>query len=118
MILEILFSVAMAQTANVKDIPVDGDTTISVSKGAAKSVGYEITEASSDLSGDPEPLSKEARASWKKACDEWKKETKELNVDNKILVLNCGSPKCEKTGPTETTCSSKGLYKARVKMRE
>jgi len=118
MILEMLFSVAMAQTAGVKDIPVDGDTTISVTKGAVKSVTYEVTEGSAEISGDPEILVKEARASWKKECADWKKETKELNADSKVLVLNCNSPKCEKSSAGETTCVSTGVYKVRVKMKE
>lgn len=118
MILEILFSVAMAQSANIKDIPVEGDTTISVTKGGAKSVNYEISEGSAEITGDPEILTKEARSSWKKACDDWKKETKELNTENKILVLNCNSPKCDRGSAGETTCTSSGTYKVRVKMKE
>lgn len=116
----LLFSasvVAFAQSTSIKDIPADGDTTISISKGKKGTADYEITEGTADISGDPEVLSKEARNSWKKACDEWKKEIKELNKDNQLLALSCNSPKCTKNSMTETVCQSSGVYKLKTRVK-
>lgn len=109
-----------AQTAHIKDIPADqeGTTTISISKGDKKiSQEFEITEGSSAVSGEPEVLQKEARNSWKKECADWKKELKELNKENSILMMNCGQPDCAKTGMSETICKSEATYKIKVKMK-
>lgn len=111
-----------AQTANIKDIPLnkDQDTNISISTGAKVSgptnPSHQIVDEASEVVGEPETLSKDARVSWKKACDEWKKETKEMNKDNKIIALNCGQPKCETTENSTTTCKSQGKMKVKVKI--
>lgn len=110
-------SSALAQSASVKDIPADGDTTISISKGKNGTNEFQITEGEAEISGDPEVLAKEARNSWKKACDEWKKETKELNKENQILSLSCNKPVCTKSGTTETLCESKGTYKLKTRVK-
>lgn len=93
------------------------DTTITIKKGATApgEVKYEITEGTDDLSGDPAPLQKEARANWKKACDEWKKELKELNRDNQILSMNCGRVECA-TSAMETVCRSTTKHKLKVRV--
>ncbi|MES2770053.1 MAG: hypothetical protein V4596_12990 [Bdellovibrionota bacterium] len=109
---------SFAQTANIKDIQLDKEkeTNISITTGDKKDEKkYEIVEESSDISGEPESLSKAARASWKKACDEWKAETKEHNKDSKIISLNCGTPKCEKSESVTTTCTSEAKLKVKVK---
>ncbi len=116
-----LFSVmALAQTANIKDIPADqeGTTTISITKGDKKTGNeFEITEGQSSVLGDPEVLLKEARSSWKQACKDWKKELKELNKENSIINMNCGEPSCEKTSMSETICKSEATYKVKVKVK-
>lgn len=106
-----------SQSAAIKDIPVDGDTTISIKKGDQTKTEFEVVTDQAQISGEPEILSKAARASWTKACAEWKKETRELNKDNQVLALNCGLPKCVKTDMTETVCTSDASYKLRVKVR-
>lgn len=112
---------ALAQTATLKDIPADqdGTTTISISKGDKKAAGeeYQITDGVATISGEPEILDKAARASWKAACADWKKELKELNVGNQVLAMNCSKPSCERTGSTETVCSSKAEYKLKIKIK-
>jgi hypothetical protein len=121
MILSLIFSVAMAQTANIKDIPVDGDTTISVSNGA-KNIGpdFEITKHEDAIEGEPEVLTKEARSSWKKACAEWKKETKENNKESQVMALSCNSPSCGKADSTTTAtiCKSTATYQLKTKIKE
>lgn len=104
-------------TINVKDIPATEETTISVQRGRGNPnrPRFEITEGTDDLAGDPAPLLKQARANWKKACDEWKVELKELNRENQILTLSCGSPSC-RTETMETTCRSTSKHKLKVRV--
>ena len=110
---------AYAQTASVKDIPAEGDTTISISKGSKASADkkFEIVDGNADISGDPEVLQNAARTSWKKSCNDWKQEVKELNKDNQVLSLTCNSPKCEKNEASQTVCKSTGAYKLKVKLQ-
>lgn len=120
MFLELLFigAMSMAQTANIKDIPTDveGETTISISKGKKAGAVFEITEGNAEIAGDPDLMVKGARTSWKKTCDDWRKEIKDLNKDNQVLVVNCNSPKCSKNETSETVCVSTGTYRLKVKM--
>lgn len=114
---------AQSQKANVTEIPVDGNaqtTTIQIKKGDAVDAGretHEILDGHSEVSGDPNPMSKGARESWKKACDDWKKEVKELNKENQVLILNCNSPKCAPEGGS-TICKSEASYKVKVKLKK
>ncbi len=107
-----------AQSISVKDVPADESTTIEIKKGkqitpdSTKKL-YQIMEENAEVTGDPAPLMKAARENWTKACAEWKKELKELNVENKILSMNCGKPQCQ-TSTMETSCSSDGKSKIRV----
>jgi hypothetical protein len=115
----LLLSVGVfAQTAAVKDIPADGDTTISVSKGKNTQPNYEVTNGTDEISGDPQILSKDARESWKQACTDWKKEMRENNKDNQIISLSCGTPKCDKKDATEITCTSTATSKIKTKIRD
>ncbi len=116
----LLFSSALvAQTISVKDVPVDQEsTTIEIKKGKQSTVDsakkqYQVMEEVSEIAGEPAPLMKAARENWNKACADWKKEVKELNAENKVMVLNCGKPQCQTT-TMETTCTSDGKSKIRV----
>lgn len=108
---------AVAQTAGIKDIPADGETTISITKGKSGQIEWAITEGTAEIAGEPEILSKVARSSWKKECDEWKKEIKELNKENQVLALTCNKPNCSKNGTSETICESMGTYKLKTKVK-
>ncbi len=60
-VLSTFFSLfAVAQKTAITDIPTEGDTTISITKGAKSAVGdqYEITEGKADISGEPEIMGK------------------------------------------------------------
>lgn len=113
---------ASAQKTSITDIPSDaeGETTISISKGkkgtTANNPLFEITEGTAEIAGEPEVMTKAARTSWKKACDEWKKETKDLNKENQVLVLNCNNPTCAKDSTSATVCTSTGAYKVKTKI--
>ncbi|WP_413576226.1 hypothetical protein ACLVWU_17730 [Bdellovibrio sp. HCB290] len=112
----LLVSVSFAQSIGVKDIPADGDTTISVKKGSTVDNKYEVTSGEDEIEGEEATLTKEARANWKKACADWKKELKELNKDNQVLAMNCGKMVCAKDG-VENTCSSKATYKLKIQVK-
>lgn len=111
---------AWAQTTDIKikDIPTTEDATlIEVRKKTSMDhkLEYQITEGTDDVSGDAAPLLKEARTNWKKACEDWKKELKELNKTNQVITLSCGQMSC-KTEAMETTCKSTGNHKIKVKV--
>lgn len=108
---------SFAQKASVSDLPVSEDTVISIKKGdSAAKAGklFEITEGDGEIAGEPQLLVKDARSAWKKACDDWRKETKEMNKENRIIILQCNQPKCASIGTEGTVCSSSGSYKIRV----
>lgn len=125
MILALLLSMNLASAqevgVNVNKIDASGeDTTISIRKGKAASAGtalFEIVENKEEVAGEPAALLKQARTNWKTACADWKKETKENNKENSILVMNCGSMKCT-TDKMESTCISEALVKLKVKVSQ
>lgn len=108
---------ALAQKAAVTEIPTEGTTTISVTKGGTSEREFDILSGSAEINGDPAPLSKSARDSWKAACAEWKAEVKDLNKENQVLALNCGSPKCSSEN-SQTTCVSSGSYQLKVRIKK
>ncbi len=108
---------ALAQTAAIKDIPTEGDTTISISKGKKTDAEYQITEGTADIAGEPSLMTKEARSSWKQECADWKKEIKDLNKENQVMHISCNSPNCSKNGTSETVCTSQGTYKLKTKVK-
>lgn len=118
-LLSVFFALnVFAQTAQIKDIPLDKETNITISPDGKKSPSktHEIVDETADIEGEPENLQKDARASWKKACAEWKAETKETNKENKIISLNCGSPKCASADTATTVCKSQAKMKVKVKV--
>ena len=120
LILGLLFPCFLnAQTIGVKDIPADteGETTISVKKGSSKTGKYEIVTNEEEVEGDSAPLLKDARSNWKKACSDWKTETKETNRENRVISMNCGKMRCS-TESMESTCVSKSKLVVRVKLED
>jgi hypothetical protein len=116
----IFLSQALAQTVNVKDVPVDStsSTTIEIRKGerAQKTeVIWETSEGEAPVVGEHQALRKDARVDWKKACADWKKEFREENKENKILVLSCGSPSCVSEAEG-TVCKSQGMYRIKTRL--
>lgn len=110
---------ALAQSVNVKDIKTDGDktTTIEIRKGdkdPKTEITWEVVDGNADISGEHNPVKKDARADWKKACDTWLKEFKAENKENKIINVSCGTPAC--VSETEgTLCKSQGSYKIKTR---
>ncbi len=119
----LVFTLALSTAAWAQEIGVKvdadqsaDDTTISIKKGSSSTANkkkYIISDGSEDIAGDKDVLKKNAEKNWKAACDEWKKELKELNKDSKIISLSCGSMTCAKEG-VESICKSKATYKIRV----
>ncbi len=114
--LSFLSTLALAQTMGIKDIPAEGDTVIKIEKGAKTDDKYEISAGVDTIEGEPAPLLKDARANWKVACTEWKKELKDLNKENQVISMSCGTMKCATTA-METTCTSEGKNRIKVKVK-
>ncbi len=116
-----LLSIATAEEVGLKvdKINAQEDTTISISKGNKKSNAkkYTISEGEEQITSDKEVVKKDAQKSWKMACGDWKKEFRDLNKDNKIISMSCGTMNCTKDG-VESTCSSVAKYKVRVVVEE
>lgn len=112
----LLGSFAFAQTMGVKDIPADGETTIEITKGSKAKNEYEVVTSEDEIEGDAAPLLKDARLNWKKACADWKAETKELNKENQVLPLNCGKMTCA-TVSMESTCRSQSKVKIKTRIK-
>ena len=124
-VLFLLMSVSFVSVAQDIGVKVDSstaaeDTTISIKKGINSTVNkkkYVISEGVDDITGDKDVLKKSAEKNWKQACEDWKKEIKELNKENKVISVTCGSMTCSKDG-VESTCKSAGSYKIRVLTEE
>ncbi len=109
---------AFAQTGgvNVNEIE-EGTTTLEIKKtrGEKAKTGdplWEVQDGSADLEGESAATAKEAKDAWKKACNDWKKEFRADNKENKILSINCGSSTCGgEVG--QKTCTSKRRTKSK-----
>jgi hypothetical protein len=112
--------ISNAQKASITDLPTDSDTTISIKKGDSSSKinspDFEVISGDAAIDGDPDLLTKAARTNWKKACDDWKKEFRELNKENQILAMSCGSANCV-SEKAESFCRSTATYKLKVKIK-
>lgn len=110
---------SVAQSVDVKDIDSGQDTTtIEIRKGKKedlKTAGWEVTDGESDIEGESSATKSDADKSWKKACEDWKKEFRADNKDNKILNLNCGTKTCSGDAGSKV-CTSKATYKIKTRV--
>jgi hypothetical protein len=108
---------AFAQHVNVKDIDASQDKTIEIRNGTTNDQ-FQLTTSTEDIAGDAAPLLTDARTNWKKACADWKKETKDLNRENgnSTVLISCGKMECS-TVAMESTCHSTGTNKISVRIR-
>lgn len=111
---------AFAQEVGIKVDKVDATseegTTISVTKGTAKTVNkkkWVLSEGTEEVAGDKDVVLKSAEKNWQKACKEWKTEFRDNNKENKIVSMSCGKMSCTKNG-VESTCESIAKYKVRM----
>lgn len=100
----------------LKDVQAD-DTSITIGKSAGKCVEYEINSGTEDIFSSPEYDRSKAYAGWKTACADWKTSMREINKENRVISLNCGSPTRTQDGDQHIYRSS-GTYKIRVQMKE
>lgn len=110
--------ISQAQSVGIKDIPADGEgeTTIQIKKGKDTTKKFEVVTNEDEIEGEAAPLLKDARVNWKKACADWKSETKSLNKENQVISLNCGKMECA-TVSMESTCTSKAKYTIKVQVQ-
>ena len=107
-----VFSAEIGVKVNQND--TNQDTVISIEKGKKNHYRhYVITDGEHDLTGDKNVVANAAELNWKKDCNEWKKEFRLDNKDNKIISVTCGKMSCIKEG-VETTCSSQAKYKIKT----
>ena len=124
LILALLFvpAFAFAQTVDIEDAGQgtsdDDTTTIQISKSkktktvTETSTSTEVDEGEKEIEGEPGNLTSEAKANWKTACEEWKKEIKSENKGSRVTV-DCGKSTCT-TDAVNKVCSSTGKYKIRT----
>ncbi len=113
-------SAAEQPKVGVKDIPADSDTSVIVQKG--KNAGfpnYEVVNGSEEIAGDPNFHEREAYTSWKTACDDFKKELKEMNKE-RLMSVSCGRAKLIRGAESNTSYSyvSSATYKLLVRIRD
>jgi hypothetical protein len=121
----VVLSVAASSRAEgpsvaVTGVPADQDTTISIRKGErarSSEPEYHIESGSSPISGDPVMGQQESYEAWKKACNEWKKDMREMNGKG-LIALSCGTPTATTDSSGRKTQSSTGTYKIKVRMRD
>lgn len=74
---------------------------------------YQIVDGEAEITGEPDRLEAGARTKWTTACNDWKKELKELN-GNQLMALSCNSPKCSFSGSINAQCTSQANYKIKI----
>lgn len=108
---------SFAQSVDVKDVSTGEDTTIEIRKGKKedlKKAAWETNDGEADVEGEPGATRKDAEKSWKTACDDWKKEFRADNKENKIISMSCGTKTC--TGEAgNKVCTSKAKYKVKTR---
>lgn len=110
---------AAAQSVDVNDVSTQesDSTTIEITKGKndLKDKDWEVVEGAVPINGDPAPMSKAARRNWQKACNEWKKEFREDNKENRVISVSCGSPEC--SGPVgQKSCASTARFQVKTRI--
>lgn len=110
-------AIAEKMDVKLKDVSADNDTSITIGKNQGQCVEYEIVSGQEEISVAPEYDKTKARKEWQLACDEWKKSMRELNKENRIITLNCGSP-TRSTEGDQHAMKSTATYKVRVQMKE
>lgn len=84
---------------------------------------FEIITEEEEIEGEPGLGVKAARANWKEACNDWKKEIRsdhpKENKDSQLISVSCGSAK-EQKGSTigEYTFYSNGKYKIKTRTKD
>lgn len=107
-------------TIAVTGVPADQESTITIRKGrdsAKTEPDYRIESGTEEISGDPVAGQEESYMTWKAACNEWKKDMREMN-GKALIALSCGTPRSVRDKSSRVTQSSTGTYKLKVRVRE
>lgn len=117
-------TLALAQTANIKDIDAsqDSSTTIEITKNKKTSAQqkWEVQDMTATVEGEAAATAKEAKAEWSKKCKEWKAELKDQykeDKENKLMSSDCGSASCGGEAGSKV-CTSEGKYKIKSLMAQ
>jgi hypothetical protein len=78
---------------------------------------YQVVTETVEIEGEDSMTDAEALSSWKKACEDWKKETRELNPGN-LIHINCGKRSKQSGEFAKKKYSSQGTFTARVQIRD
>jgi hypothetical protein len=116
LVLALFPALAFAEETDRVNLRAEGNKTIEIRTGDTAKNKFEITDGSDNITGDTAPLLQEARKNWKKACDAWKTELKDLNKNNQILSMSCGDMNCS-TVAMESSCKSEAKYKLKVQVQ-
>ncbi len=122
LIFTLVFAGALhAQNVDVKDVTAGDEetTTIEIKKGKKAETKvenkWEVQDGTADVEGESGATNKDAKASWTKKCDEWKKEFRADNKENKILSMACGTASCGGDAGSKV-CTSKATYKIKTQI--
>jgi hypothetical protein len=118
------WGVALADqpTVSVRGLPAgqdSQDSTITIRKAdpARLEPDYRIESGEEEISGEPVAGQDESYKSWKAACNDWKKEMREMNGKS-LVTLNCGTPHPKRDKSMRVTQTSTGSYKLKVRIRD
>ncbi len=122
-IMTLAFLLPTSALAQKLGVQVDGvnaneNTTIEIKKNdrSKNEKSFEITEGADEITGEFSTLLQEARKNWKTACEDWKKELKDLNKENQVLFISCGRMTCSKVS-VESSCQSVAKYKLGIQLK-
>lgn len=123
LVLSLVGYTAFAESIDVKGVTTDAaaesSTTIEIKKGkpgtAKSDAQWEVTDGQADVEGESGATMKDARSNWKKSCDDWKKEIREDNKENKVISLNCGTMSCGGEAGHKS-CTSKASFKIKTRI--
>lgn len=79
---------------------------------------FEIVKETAEIEGDDAITDSIALANWKQACNEWKKEIRELNKQNSLIQINCGKREKRSTDMGKKQYVSQANFTAKVQVRE
>lgn len=123
LLITLLPIIVFAQKIDLKDVDANSEsTTIEISKGKKKQndedkckPNWEIAEGTADIVGDGGNMMADAKKNHRKACEDWKKEFRQDNKENKVISINCGTPSCSAEA-MEKVCTSKATYKTKTRL--
>jgi hypothetical protein len=113
-------AIAEGPSVSVTGVPADQESTITIRKGAEGArtdPDYRIESGTEAINGDPVAGQDESYKSWKAACNEWKKDMREMN-GKALIALSCWTPHGTRDSTSRVTQSSTGAYKLKVRVRD